>query len=89
MRGLKFLVTGAAGGLGSRVCRELVARGATVIATDKVRDPLGASSRGVVADLASLAEVASLVLPAGADPSNLAETEEGSDYLKSRILSFL
>jgi NAD(P)-dependent dehydrogenase (short-subunit alcohol dehydrogenase family) len=72
MRGLKFLVTGAAGGLGSRVCRDLSARGATVIATDWMREPLGelvatlgGSSRDVVADLASLAEVASLVRTVG------------------------
>jgi NAD(P)-dependent dehydrogenase (short-subunit alcohol dehydrogenase family) len=72
MRGLTFLVTGATGGLGSLVCRELAARGATVIATDQSRDALddlvatlGDSSRGVVADLASLAEVVSLVSNVG------------------------
>lgn len=72
MRGMTFLVTGAGGGLGSLVCRDLVARGAFVIAHDRTRElvdavmaTLGRSARGVVADFASLAEVATLARDIG------------------------
>lgn len=72
MRGLTFLVTGAGGGLGSLVCRELVARGAIVIAHDRTREQvdavmatLGSGARGVVADFASLADVAALARDVG------------------------
>jgi NAD(P)-dependent dehydrogenase (short-subunit alcohol dehydrogenase family) len=65
MRGLTFLVTGAAGGLGALVCRALAARGALVIAHDRTEaqladlvPALGGAARGVACDFASLAEVA-------------------------------
>jgi NAD(P)-dependent dehydrogenase (short-subunit alcohol dehydrogenase family) len=72
VHGLTFLVTGAAGGLGSLVCEELVARGARVIAHDRRRGPvdalvagLGAAARGVAGDLGSLAHVAALAREVG------------------------
>lgn len=65
MRGLTFLVTGAAGGLGALVCRELAARGALVIAHDRTEaqladlvPTLGRAARGMACDFASLADVA-------------------------------
>lgn len=64
MHGLTFLVTGSTGGLGTLVCRDLVARGARVIAharsrakLDALLAELGGDARGVLADLASLAQV--------------------------------
>ncbi|MDX2087258.1 MAG: SDR family NAD(P)-dependent oxidoreductase [Kofleriaceae bacterium] len=72
MRGLTFLVTGAAGGLGALVCRELAARGAVVIAHDRTEvqlanlvPELGTSARGVACDLASLAAVAAFARSVG------------------------
>ena len=72
MRGLTCLVTGATGGLGSLVCKALVARGAIVVAHDRSRAELdalvaalGPSARGVVADFAALAEVAALARDVG------------------------
>src|SRR5262245_54043604 len=72
MRGLTYLVTGASGGLGALVCQELVSRGAIVIAHDRTREQvdsvmarLGRTARGVVADFASLAEVAALARDVG------------------------
>jgi NAD(P)-dependent dehydrogenase (short-subunit alcohol dehydrogenase family) len=72
MRGLTFLVTGATGGLGSLVCKDLVARGAHVIAhgrsrakLDALLADLGSGARGVLADFASLAETHALARDIG------------------------
>ncbi len=72
MRGYTIFVTGATGGLGRLVCKELVDRGANVIAHCKSRGALddlvatlGGSTRGELADLASLAEVAALAKRVG------------------------
>jgi NAD(P)-dependent dehydrogenase (short-subunit alcohol dehydrogenase family) len=72
MRGLTFLVTGATGGLGSLVCKDLVARGAHVIAHGRSRAKLGAllaelgsGARGVLADFSSLAETYALARDVG------------------------
>ncbi|HVK88415.1 MAG TPA: SDR family NAD(P)-dependent oxidoreductase [Kofleriaceae bacterium] len=70
MRGLTFLVTGAAGGLGALVCRELAGRGGKVIAHDKLPlddlvPKLGPGARGVVGDLGSLAGVAAFAREVG------------------------
>lgn len=72
MRGLMFLVTGATGGLGSLVCKDLVARGAHVIAhgrsrakLDALLAELGSRARGVLADFASLAETHALARNVG------------------------
>jgi NAD(P)-dependent dehydrogenase (short-subunit alcohol dehydrogenase family) len=72
MRGLAYLVTGATGGLGSLVCKDLVARGARVIAHGRSREKLdallaelGGDARGVLADLSSLAETHALARDVG------------------------
>lgn len=72
LRGLTILVTGAAGGLGSPTCEQLVAAGARVIVHDRSRPAvevlaarLGGGTRTAVADLASLAECSALAREVG------------------------
>ncbi len=68
MRGLSFLVTGAAGGLGSILCRMLLAEGATVIAHVRTPDQqaeLDLPARFVISDLSSLAETRALARAVG------------------------
>lgn len=69
MRGLSFLVTGAAGGLGALVCKQLLAEGAEVIAhvrSEAQRVELGLPVRTLVADLSSVAETVALAREVGA-----------------------
>lgn len=65
-------MTGATGGLGSLVCKDLCARGAHVIAhgrspakLETLLAELGAGARGVLADLASIAQVDALARDVG------------------------
>lgn len=68
MRGLSVLVTGAAGGLGALVCKQLIAEGATVIAhvrSKEQRAELGLPVRTVIADLSSITATTALAREVG------------------------
>ena len=55
---MKIVVTGAAGGIGSLLCRRLTAEGATVIGIDRVACPEAAET--IMADLGSFDGIAAL-----------------------------
>jgi short-subunit dehydrogenase len=68
----RVLVTGASGGLGGSIARDLAGRGCQVVASgrnaealDRLVDELGAAAEPVVADLAQPADVDSLLAAAG------------------------
>jgi NAD(P)-dependent dehydrogenase (short-subunit alcohol dehydrogenase family) len=50
LSGLRAVVTGAAGGIGNAISRQLIAQGATVHGLDRDGDALGRAARDLVAD---------------------------------------
>mgnify|MGYP001546088061 FL=1 len=85
LKGKVVLVTGAAGNLGSEMCRRFVSEGATLVMTGRTKERIEAAREAVIAETGCKPDQVSVAILDGGDPTSVRKAMAGIKSEHGRI----